>query len=725
MSQVIKPSTGSGPIGPYIQQINGDVGYIQGATVTIYADQAANNSGYSVEFVNSGTISTLNLTDAHGNTMLGSGSGNLSLTVGTAINNTGVGAATFNHVTTGSDNTALGFHALIMATTATENTAVGNQALQNNSTAADNTAVGSQSSKKATGNQNTTVGQASGENYTTGTNNTFIGYNAGSTYTSSESNNIIIGANVTGTLGESNVIRIGSGSGTATFVDGITGVTVAGTAPIGVASTGRLSSLGFGTSGQVLTSNGASTSPTWQAASAHALVSLTPDFNNTAGFGASGAITGTSGNVNVKGITVGTSATQVTDTLNSSSSATGTIQVEDRTFVTPYVVDASITGGARGTYTTIALALAAAVTDGASISVVKNIYIRPGLYTENNTISPGINLVGLVDQEASGGTPAVTIVGTLTFTGTGSYAISNINLQTNSAPIISVTGTNAVLVHVTNCNMVISNNTAISCSNANATINYINCTSQITTTGISLFAMTGGNLTWDNSDCGNPGLSTTASTATTGIIAFNYCFIDIPITTSSTASMINNWSTFDTSAQNVTPLTIGGSGTNDLNYCNIAAGSASAVSIGMGATCGTYECNINSTNTNAITGAGTIEFGGLLFVNSSSLINTTTQAANVFIPGAQQTVSPAGSYTVLASDMIIAASSSAPHTITLPASPSNGEVHIIKDITGTAAANNITVSGNGNNIDGAASKLIATNYGSMRVAFIGTVWFTI
>ena len=60
--------------------ITGDSGSIAGPDVTIYANQAALNSGATVAFVNSGTVSTLNLSDANGNTILGSFSGNLSET---------------------------------------------------------------------------------------------------------------------------------------------------------------------------------------------------------------------------------------------------------------------------------------------------------------------------------------------------------------------------------------------------------------------------------------------------------------------------------------------------------------------------------------------------------------------------------------------------------------------------------------------------------------------
>lgn len=83
---------------------------------------------------------------------------------------------------------------------------------------------------------------------------------------------------------------------------------------------------------------------------------------------------------------------------------------------------------------------------------------------------------------------------------------------------------------------------------------------------------------------------------------------------------------------------------------------------------------------------------------------------------------PAGNYTTLATDYVIGVNTSAPRTITLIGSPTTGQMYRIADITGSAATNNITVSGNGSNIDGAASKIINTNYGSIDVVYTGTIW---
>jgi len=87
----------------------------------------------------------------------------------------------------------------------------------------------------------------------------------------------------------------------------------------------------------------------------------------------------------------------------------------------------------------------------------------------------------------------------------------------------------------------------------------------------------------------------------------------------------------------------------------------------------------------------------------------------------------ASPYTLLGSDFVIAADTSAGAvTITLPAAPATGRKIVVVDAAGNAAAQNITVSGNGNNIAGggtlAATDVIDSDYGTMTLYFTGTIW---
>ncbi len=63
--------------------------------------------------------------------------------------------------------------------------------------------------------------------------------------------------------------------------------------------------------------------------------------------------------------------------------------------------------------------------------------------------------------------------------------------------------------------------------------------------------------------------------------------------------------------------------------------------------------------------------------------------------------------------------------VTLPASPLTGWIYIVKDGKGDANTNNITVSPASGTIDGAATKVINTAYGVLRVVYNGTEWSAI
>ena len=52
----------------------------------------------------------------------------------------------------------------------------------------------------------------------------------------------------------------------------------------------------------------------------------------------------------------------------------------------------------------------------------------------------------------------------------------------------------------------------------------------------------------------------------------------------------------------------------------------------------------------------------------------------------------------------------------------SGKVYIIKDVSGSALTNNITVTAPGSTIDGQASYILNTDYGSITLVYNGTEW---
>jgi hypothetical protein len=93
-----------------------------------------------------------------------------------------------------------------------------------------------------------------------------------------------------------------------------------------------------------------------------------------------------------------------------------------------------------------------------------------------------------------------------------------------------------------------------------------------------------------------------------------------------------------------------------------------------------------------------------------------------FLVWPNQLVNTAGPTTITANSVRCDTSSVAP-IVTLPAFPFPGFEITVFDLSGNAAANNITINGNGGQlINGIASAVISTNFGYRRLTYDGTNW---
>jgi hypothetical protein len=101
-----------------------------------------------------------------------------------------------------------------------------------------------------------------------------------------------------------------------------------------------------------------------------------------------------------------------------------------------------------------------------------------------------------------------------------------------------------------------------------------------------------------------------------------------------------------------------------------------------------------------------------------------TQNATNDVVGLTTSVTTA-TYTVLSTDTILGVNTSSAKTITLPApsASQNGRVITIKDSTGTAATNTITISASSSLIDGATSVVIRKNYGALQLFSDGVNYY--
>ena len=215
-------------------------------SVTTGADHTA--LGFSTLFVD--TTGGFN-TAVGARTMMNNSTGAFNTAVGfialasntTGSNNTAIGQAALASSTTTSGNTAIGSFALSDDTTGSGNTATGDVALSFTTTGSSNTADGFQALlNNTTGNSNTAIGLSALLFSATGSNNIALGASAG-TNLSTSSNNIYIG-NAGISSGESAKIRIGTtGTQRATFIAGISGVTVPAGVGVIVGTDGKLGTI--------------------------------------------------------------------------------------------------------------------------------------------------------------------------------------------------------------------------------------------------------------------------------------------------------------------------------------------------------------------------------------------------------------------------------------------------------------------------------------------------
>lgn len=560
-----------------IKTIAGDTGTpITGENVTIFANQADLNCGSTVFFNNDGiTTSTFNVTNSFLSTIVGQLAGTATETGGF---NTGLGYAVLSAISTGGFNTGLGYGSLTPLTT---------------------------------GNSNTAIGVSSLGALTEGVFNQVLGASAGISYTTTESGNICI-SNV-GVIGESHTIRLGTQGNTdlgptgqqdRCFIAGIVGITVANTQLVTIDSlTGQLGVKAVPADGILTLSDNSD-------------VKVSPD--------------GT-GNIKLEGQL----NEQVTPFSTTVSDGAGFLIKINPMSGSRWIVDPlSTAANPNGTHTTIASAINVATANDV-------ILIMPGTYTENLTLKAGVNLVGLGDASYNTVNPVI-ISGNTTFTAAGTVSITGIQLQTNSGFLLSVTGTLASVVTLNNCYLNCLNSSGISftTSSASAQIIIQNCSGNLGTTGINLFThSSAGTLTIKNFNFTNSGGSSTANTISAGTLLIQYSKISNPITSSGTSAISLRFLDLDTSAQNVTALTCGGSGLNGGNYCTFSGGTASAIS--SSSVWNMVYCAISSSNTNAVTGAGQVISNAITYTGSSITNNATTQTGSGVIIGLRNGVSPA------------------------------------------------------------------------------------
>lgn len=438
---------------------------------------------------------------------------------------------------------------------------------------------------------------------------------------------------------------------------------------------------------------------------------LTPDIG--------GAVTpDVNGNINVFGQKAG--IVPVMTTRKSGSN----FLVENRTWLTQYVVDTNNTAGLEGTFTTIQAAMDQAMADGMAFNNQKVIELRNTTYTEDLVIRPGAILQGTTLSNPTGGliTPLnnTLINGSHTFSGNAICGFNNI-VFTNDAGDLFSGGAGAIcLLYFDNCLFAKQGTEQIFNSlPINSYISTTRCTyagpgdsQQITLSGVNLsidqctFAQPL-NITVDSGDFFlNDTTGVGVVTLTTGTAIFAY------------------FSTFS----------LGGT----RNYCiDSTAGSGGVV----------FGCHFNCLPAIAALSHCAASGNPFWLIGSSTIgarpggsTNTNlyeTGALVKFYGSSQGNILCSrlvtGADVVAPSDYYIGISSiAAPFTLTLNDSssglgniPNQNQTFIIKDQSGNAGVNNVTITTNSGTatIDGSTTLVLNAGYQSVTLIFDGTNYF--
>lgn len=370
--------------------------------------------------------------------------------------------------------------------------------------------------------------------------------------------------------------------------------------------------------------------------------------------------------------------------------SSGDVAIINNTWATQYVVDPSTTIGLKGTFQTIQDAVDQIVADGGSVSPFHTILIRPGTYPDDVVFPSGvgINLLGTTPVDEITVSLGALISGNLS--GSGAYlTLENVFIQG------AIDGSGIALLGAKNTNI-----TTIGTNGSSGQFSFSNC-------AVNAGSFSGSQATFRNCILGGSSFVLAG-----GLINVRDCQItNCGLSGAPTAFIFNStWA----QAGNI----IGDGTFNGFIYVgNCVAPASSALFNNIG--------------------GGTVSYSNITFPVSASVnrimaASATPQTLNE-VPSFGGNVKPlyktAANFSLTRNNFYVGVTdTSSPRTITLaPNSPAGsapyfGQVFEIKDESGNAAVNNITIAGT---IDGQTNAVIRENYGFVRLMFDGTSYWKI
>ena len=291
--------------------------------------------------------------------------------------------------------------------------------------------------------------------------------------------------------------------------------------------------------------------------------------------------------------------------------------------VAKWVVSADAT---QGTHTTIQ----AAINSASSGDII---FVRSGSYNENLTLKAGVDLITGLDQGTNGNGGVILTQG-MTLPSSGICTIQGFYFQFGAtANMVVDVASSTASITMYNCSWSFNGGVPFSCANGQTNISLYNCQGT-NTNGVFYQIASGGEFQCYNCVLQSALSSPSASIVPSGGTAYYYNSQILFPTTLTAATFYAENCTFFTEVSgfpigtpgNNTLITTVTSGTYEFKSCRFLSGTASAISIGTGTTVKLDgSTDINSSNTNVITGAGTLIASNVNFSGTSAFVNTTTQ----------------------------------------------------------------------------------------------------
>jgi hypothetical protein len=372
-----------------------------------------------------------------------------------------------------------------------------------------------------------------------------------------------------------------------------------------------------------------------------------------------------------------------------------------------------------GTHTTITAANTAA-------SSGDTIFIRPGTYSESFTAKDGVDYVAYGPNLTTfSGDSDVIINGTVTLPNSSTgIGFQNITFQCSSGYCINDGGATGNFFEFASCSFLPSGSGAISQSGDNE-MYFWNCNMAQGANSVPIFTAANGNIfIFGGSYATNGFTSATCTFAGTKLIIFGGVFgLPISASGSNTNGNLEMYNVSMEALGNQVGVTLANSRVAIISNCWIYSGNQPAVSAGAGTTANVYGNTIFSTAANALTGAGTINYGGNTFT-STSTTNATTETyapltgkqGGTGIANPNLTINLASGAT---GDVLTSDSSG---NATWAANPGTGAITTIDADSGnlTGASGVITISGGTTGLTTTASSHTLDLTGTLVVANGGT-----